>query len=166
MQSLGVHFGAFSLYLPRLWRPETRAFGEIFATLSAPGWRPSLEELTPLPVPPPPHESLVLRGLREVAGFAAPVLALERLGAMARAAEAPDGGFEVSPEVLAALGWTAPQTEAILRALGHTKIRNGSEAIASVWRRRSAPQEQQETSRRRPRRKRPGQALAKEAIPS
>jgi len=165
MRSLGVHFGAFSLYMPRLWRPEARAFGEIFAAISAPAWRPSLEGLTDLPLPHPPLESLALRGLREVAGLAAPVLALERLGVLARAAERPDGGFEVSPELLAALGWTAPQTEAILRALGYTRARNASQTPSNIWRRRNAGQDRQQPAGPRRRRSARG-ALPKEATPS
>jgi ATP-dependent RNA helicase SUPV3L1/SUV3 len=162
MQSLGVHFGAFSLYLPKLWRPEARAFSEIFATIAEPGWRPSLEELTALPEPRPAPQSLTLRGLREVAGWAAPVLALERLAALTRAAEAADGEFELAPELLAALGWTAPQTEAVLRALGYLKLRNALEAAPSAWRRRNFP----ETAGRRPRRRPSREFVAKEAIPS
>jgi ATP-dependent RNA helicase SUPV3L1/SUV3 len=167
MQSLGVHFGAFSLYLPKLWRPEARAFGEIFATIAAPGWRPSLEDLSDLPHPRPPCEALSLRGLREVAGLAAPVLALERLGALARAAEASHGGLELSSELLASLGWTAPQTEAILRGLGFSRAPSESQETVGVWRRRNDAQGRREPSGfRRRRRTRAGREVHDEAAPT
>ena len=55
--------------------------------------------------------------LRAVAGFAAPVSALERLDALARAATPQGGGaVELTPQLLADLGWRPGQAEAILRA--------------------------------------------------
>ena len=98
LKSLGVRFGAFSLYLPALLAPEALAIGAIFADLAAPRWRPAAEGLTILPHPAPPPEALSLRGLRAVAGMALPVLALERLDALcprrarARRGTRSDGG--------------------------------------------------------------------------
>jgi ATP-dependent RNA helicase SUPV3L1/SUV3 len=168
LQDLGVHFGVFSLYLPGLWRPEARAFGEIFAGLSVRGWRAPAEGLTELPRPRPPHEALSLRGLREVAGFAAPVLALERLGGLARGAEVSEGGLEISPELTSAFGWTASQTEAILRALGFSRAAAEPGKASSLWRRRNAGPENREpaTSRQRRRRERPARAVPDEAAPA
>src|SRR5271157_4999835 len=77
LKTLGVLFGAFSLYLPELLSEEARTLGGVFAELAAPRWRPPSERLSPLPHPAPPPEALSLRGLRAVAGMAAPVLALE-----------------------------------------------------------------------------------------
>ena len=113
LKSFGVRFGAFSLYLPALLDPEAQAIGAVFAERAAPHWRPPSDRLSPLPHPPPAPEALSLRGLRAVAGMAAPVLALERLDALARAA-APEraGLIELTPALLAALGWKPGQAEA------------------------------------------------------
>ncbi|MFZ2104867.1 MAG: helicase-related protein, partial [Roseiarcus sp.] len=70
LKSLGVRFGAFSLYLPALLTPEAQGVAAVFAELAAPGWRPAPDRLTALPQPPPPHQALALRGLRAVAGLA------------------------------------------------------------------------------------------------
>jgi len=86
LKGLGVRFGAFSLYLPDLQSPEAGAVAAAFAALASPEWRPPADALSALPQPAPPPEALALRGLRAVAGLAAPVEALERLDALARAA--------------------------------------------------------------------------------
>ena len=140
LKGLGVRFGAFSLYLPALLSPEARAVGAAFAELARPGWRPAADGLTRLPQNMPPPEALSLRGLRAVAGLAAPIEALERLDALARAApaEGPEstprepGSIAATPELLAALGWTSVQAERILRALGFTPARKDGD----LWRRR------------------------------
>jgi ATP-dependent RNA helicase SUPV3L1/SUV3 len=138
LKSFGVRFGAFSLYLPALLEPEARAIGAIFAELAAPRWRPPADQLSPLPHPHPSAEALGLRGLVAVAGMSAPVLALERLDALARAA-APNraGAVELTPGLLATLGWKPGQAEAILRALGFVRLRSPEAKEASLWRRRS-----------------------------
>ena len=107
LKSLGVKFGAFSLYLPALLNPEALAVRLAFADLAAPGWRPPAEGLSPLPDPVPPPLALALRGLRAVGGYAAPVAALEQLDAAIRAAPQQDGGAVLSPEIFAGLGWAA-----------------------------------------------------------
>ncbi len=135
LKGLGVRFGAFSLYLPALLTPEARMVCEVFAELARPGWRPSVDALTGLPHPAPPPEALGLRGLRAVAGMAAPVLALERLDALARAASEHAGAIPLTPALLADLGWKQGQAEAILRALGFAPARK-SEGETNLWRRR------------------------------
>ena len=137
LKSFGVRFGAFSLYLPALLAPEAQAIGAVFAELAAPRWRPAAEGLGVLPHPPPPPEALSLRGLRAVAGMAAPVLALERLDALARASPERAGAVELTPALLAALGWTPGEAEQILRALGFVRVRRGDPTEASLWRRRA-----------------------------
>ena len=93
--------------------------------------------MTALPHPAPPPEALSLRGLRAVAGMAAPVLALERLDALARAApESAAGAVQLTPELLADLGWKPGQAEPILRALGFAPARKAEAAESSLWRRR------------------------------
>ena len=161
LKALGVVFGAFTLYLPALYRPEARAFGEIFARLAAPDWRPASDGATPLPYPPPPTEALSLRALRTVGRLAAPVLAIERLDLFARASEAEGAGLEVNPELTGSLGWTAAETEAILRALGFVRTQ-GPEG-KSAWSRRPRFSGEGDPSRRRRRRRRRGRKTAEDA---
>jgi ATP-dependent RNA helicase SUPV3L1/SUV3 len=137
LKGLGVRFGAFSLYLPALLAPEAQAIGAAFAELAQPDWRPGGGALNILPRPAPPPEALALRGLRAIAGFAAPVLALERLDALARAAT-PDGGGAIllTAEMLAGLGWEPGQAKQILRALGFAPTRKPADGDHGLWRRR------------------------------
>ena len=137
LKSLGVRFGAFSLYLPALLAPEARAIGAIFAGLAAPRWRPAAEGLTILPHPAPPPEALSLRGLRAVAGMALPVLALERLDALSRVEPERAGAIELTAEFAAGLGWTLAQAEQILRGLGFQRVRGRDSSEPGLWRRRS-----------------------------
>jgi ATP-dependent RNA helicase SUPV3L1/SUV3 len=136
LKALGVRFGAFSLYLPALLTPEARMLGAAFAELARPGWRPAADAVTALPHPAPRPEALGLRGLRAVAGMAAPVLALERLDALARAGPERAGAVELTPALLADLGWTPDEAEQILRALGFAPARRSEAAESSLWRRR------------------------------
>ena len=139
LKGLGVRFGAFSLYLPALLAPPASLLGAVFAELARPDWRPSPDGLTALPHPSPPPEALSLRGLRAVAGFAAPVASLERLDALARAADPQAAGaVRLTPQLLADLGWKPGQAEQILRALGFERARKSEPTEASLWRRRSA----------------------------
>jgi ATP-dependent RNA helicase SUPV3L1/SUV3 len=137
LKALGVRFGAFSLYLPALLTPEARTLGAAFAELARPGWRPAADALTALPHPAPRPEALGLRGLRAVAAMAAPVLALERLDALARAAPERAGAIELTPALLADLGWTSNEAEQILRALGFAPARGNEAAESRLWRRRA-----------------------------
>ena len=138
LKSFGVRFGAFSLYLPALLAPEAQAIGAVFAELAAPRWRPPCQRLSPLPHPAPPPEALSFRGLRAVAGMAAPVLSLERLDALSREAAPQRAGLvELTPSLLAALEWKLGEAEQILRALGFVRLRNSDPAEASLWRRRA-----------------------------
>jgi ATP-dependent RNA helicase SUPV3L1/SUV3 len=137
LKALGVRFGAFSLYLPALMSSEAWGVCAAFAALALPDWRPAVDALTVLPNPEPPPEALALRGLRAVAGLAAPVAALERLDALARAASPQAAGaVRLTPEILADLGWEAGHAERILRALGFAPTRKAGPAGPSVWRRR------------------------------
>ncbi len=137
LKSLGVRFGAFSLFLPALLTPEAQAIGAAFAELAAPRWRPADKGLSVLPHPPPPPEALSLRGLRAVAGFAAPALALEELDALARASSGGPPIIELTASLASRLGWDLGQAEQILRALGFVRSRKADAAGASQWRRRS-----------------------------
>ena len=135
LRALGVHLGAWTLYLPAMWKAETRGFGEIFARLAAPDFLPSLEDPTPLPAPRPRVEALSLRGLREAAGRAAPVLALERLAALAREAEAAGDPLVVGPDMAATFGWPLAELEAMLRHFGYKLAERSEGESWSRWRR-------------------------------
>ncbi len=137
LKSFGVRFGAFSLFLPALLTAEALAIGAVFAHLKAPRWRPAAGKLSVLPSPAPPTEALSLRGLAAVAGLAVPVLALETFDAMARAepGKRPDL-VELTPTLLAAVGWTGAQADTILRSLGFVRVKTTEAAEASLWRRR------------------------------
>ena len=137
LKTLGVRFGAFSLYLPALLTEEARTLGAVFADLAAPRWRPAGEGSTVLPHPPPPPEALGLRGLRAVAGLAVPALTLERLDAISRNAAQPEGAVALTSALMEALGWNLGQAESILRALGFARIRKAGPVEPSLWRRRS-----------------------------
>ncbi len=148
LKALGVRFGAFTVYLPALLRPEARIVGEVFARLAAPDWRPASEGAVSLPHPTPAPEALALRGLRAIAGLATPLQALEKLDAIARSAAVDAGGLEMTPQVLDSLGWQAGQAETILRALGFQRIRRPDASRTSVhrvlWRRRFSDGEARE----------------------
>jgi ATP-dependent RNA helicase SUPV3L1/SUV3 len=136
LKSLGVRFGAFSLFLPELLRPEARDFARAFANLAAPDWRPKADAPTPLPDPAPPATALAAWGLRAVAGLAVPVEALERLDALIRAAPRKAGGALLDHAALASLDWPPAQTDLILRDLGFTPARKPAAGQPTLWRRR------------------------------
>ena len=139
LKGLGVRFGAFSLYLPALLAPPASLVGTIFADLARRDWRPALDVLTALPHPLPPPEALSLRGLRAVAGLAVPVATLERLDALARSAAPQAGGaVELTPQLLADLGWKPGQATQILGALGFQRVRKAEPTGEELWRRRVA----------------------------
>src|SRR6185437_15902970 len=128
LRDLGVRFGAYTIYVEDLVAPEGAWIREIFAALAAPHWRP-VAGLAALPRESLPPQALTYRGLRRLAGVAAPIAALERIGDIARAAEA---GFVLSPETLASLGWSAAEGERVLRGLGFIP------AGKTLWRRRGS----------------------------
>jgi ATP-dependent RNA helicase SUPV3L1/SUV3 len=136
LKSLGVRFGAFSLFTPALLTPSARAFASAFAHLSAPDWRPSLERPAALPDPPPPATALAAFGLRAVAGLSVPVEALEALDAALRAAPQEAGGSALSAETIAALGWEMPVAARILRGLDFAPVRKPLPNTPIIWRRR------------------------------
>ena len=140
LKGLGVRFGAFSLYLPALLAADAQLIGVAYAELAGPGWRPAPKALTVLPHPAPPLEALSLRGLRAVGGLAAPITELERLDALARAA-LPDGAgaVDLTPALLADLGWELNEAERVLRGLGFARVRRGEGAEGGLWRRRATP---------------------------
>ena len=137
LKALGVRFGAFSLFMPRLLTPQAKAFNRAFASLSAPDWRPILGGLSPLPSPRPPATALAACGLRAVGGLAAPVEALEHLDDLLRAAPRQAGGAVLDDAAIGALDWTRDEADQILRALGFAPSRKASADQPAAWRRRT-----------------------------
>jgi hypothetical protein len=78
--------------------------------------------------------------LRAVGGLAAPAAALERLDALARAADPQAAGaIRATPQLIAELGWKPGQADEILRGLGFSRARKGGEGEVDLWRRRASP---------------------------
>jgi len=113
-----------------------------YAELASSSWRPDPKTLNPLPRPPPRPEALSLRGLRAVGQLAAPIAALERLDALARAAWPEGAGaIDATDALLADLGWRRDDAHHILRALGFARVREGEGVERALFRRR-APSDQ------------------------
>ncbi len=140
LKALGVRFGAFSLYLPSLLEPQAQLLAFAYAELASASWRPDPWALNPLPRPAPRPQALALRGLRAVGQFAAPIVELERLDALARAAWPEGAGaIDVTDALLADLGWRRDDAHHILRALGFVRVREGEGDERALFRRRAAP---------------------------
>ncbi len=133
LKGLGVKLGAFSLYLPALLNPPSRAFAQALARSD---WRPPVDKVSALPDPPPPAHALAAFGLRAVGRHAVPVEALERLDALLRAAPRQGQGAMIGDEALAALGWEPAETAAILRGLNFTPAAKVKPGEPIAWRRR------------------------------
>jgi len=136
LKFLGLRFGAFSLFLPGLLTPDALRFTSAFADRAAPTWRPKPDGLSDLPTPVPPALVLAQRGLRAVAGLSAPVETLERLDAALRLAPMQAGGFALSDEALAGLGWSRAEAIRLLRGLDFAPARGDPKTEAALWRRR------------------------------
>ena len=134
LKSLGVRFGAFSLYLPALLTEEARSIGSVFAELAAPGWRPAPTASPSCRIPPRRPRRSVCAALRAVAGLTVPVLALERLDALSRFR--PAGLVELTPALMAEFGWKPGAGEPMLRVLCFVRLRRPIRE-ASLWRRRA-----------------------------
>ena len=133
--ALGVRFGAFALFMPSLWSPDAAPLGEAFAALAMPSWRPAAFGLSLLPRPMPSPQALSLRGLTLVGGFAAPVEALERLGALTRNRRS-DGMFKMGLKSLERTAWSLADAERALRALGFLRAGETGADGEQFWRSR------------------------------
>lgn len=136
LKSLGVRFGAFSLFQPRLLTAEALAFAAPFAGLAAPGWSPPSDRLVALPDPAPTDRALAWRGLRSVGRLAAPVETLERLDVLLRAAPRQGGGALLGEQAAVELGWSPEQLAQVLRALGFAPAVRARPGEPTAWRRR------------------------------
>ncbi|HEY4029093.1 MAG TPA: helicase-related protein [Caulobacteraceae bacterium] len=188
LKSLGVRFGAFCLFLPGLLEARARDFTAAFTTASSGeprDWRPPINQISPLPAQPPSAKALAYRGLMAVGGLAVPVEQIERLDTMLRTAPRQGPAALLSDQAIEALGWTAREANAVLRALGFTPTAKPKAGEPVAWRRRrlaAEPKAEAQPSgaspfaalaalkdkppparRRRPRRRRGAKAEAKES---
>ncbi len=141
LKSLGVRFGAFSLFLPALLEARARDFTAAFVSGEHRDWRPPINLISPLPQPQPSPKALAFRGLSAVGGLAVPVEQLERLDALARAAPRQGGGFLLSEQATQELGWTDEEARTVLRALGFVPTAKPRPGEPTAWRRRRQPAE-------------------------
>jgi len=136
LRSLGVRIGAFSLYMPALLRPEARALAQAMVQREAGGWRPAAG-VVPLPEPPPSARTLAAHGLRAVRNLAVPVEQLEQLDELLRGGPIQNGGVLLSEAARETLGWSAHDSQTILRALGFAPVNRPQAGEPIAWRRRA-----------------------------
>jgi ATP-dependent RNA helicase SUPV3L1/SUV3 len=135
LKSLGVRFGAFSLFLPGLLEAKARDFTSAFCSEPR-DWRPPLNQVSPLPAPAPSPKALAFRGLMAVGALAVPVEQLERLDVLLRAAPRQGQGALLSDQAIEELGWTAAEAAAVLRGLGFAPTARPKPGQPTAWRRR------------------------------
>ncbi|HVY33999.1 MAG TPA: phosphonate-binding protein, partial [Caulobacteraceae bacterium] len=138
LQIAGVRFGAFSLFLPGMLKPEALAFNAAFVPASERSWATARRAPFPLPHPAPTAKALARRGLRAVGSVAVPVEMLERLDSLLRAGPSQNGGQVLTEDALATLGWSAAQAHGVLRALGFAPVAKPKANEPPAWRRRRA----------------------------
>ncbi len=138
LKSLGVRFGAFTLFPPALLTPEARGVLVPFARLERPDWAPPADAATPLPVDAPSPRVLAAYGLRAVAGQTVPVERLEALDAALRALPAEHGAARLTDAAAAELGWSPADAAHVLKALGFTRAGKPEPGTGGLWRRRGA----------------------------
>jgi ATP-dependent RNA helicase SUPV3L1/SUV3 len=139
LRSLGVRFGAFSLFLPALLEMSARDFTAPFALLETPDWRPSEQRLSRLPSPRPSARVLSAKGLRAVGAYAAPVEMLERLDGLLRASGQVKGPRKLSDQAREELGWSEEEAAGVMRALSFAPARKPKAGEPSAWRQRREP---------------------------
>ena len=137
LKSLGVRFGAFSLWAPGLLNERARVLASAFAEVEAPGFAAAHDAITPL-TSAVPARALAARGLRAVAGLAVPVETLERMDALMREAEPVAGGMVLTDAAREALGFTEIQARAVLRELGFAPVNRAKPGEPVGWRMRKA----------------------------
>ncbi|HEY3800009.1 MAG TPA: helicase-related protein [Caulobacteraceae bacterium] len=142
LRSLGVHIGAFAVFLPELVGAG-RAFAAPFAQIAAPHWRPNADEVQAIPTPRPSPRALSLRGLAAVGRHAAPVDQLERLDELLRGAARQGEGVLFSDQAREELGWSEADARIVMRSLGFAEVGH-----THVWKRRAERPERQPKSER------------------
>jgi ATP-dependent RNA helicase SUPV3L1/SUV3 len=138
LRGLGVRLGAFSIYMPGLFKPQARALVQALASRETSGWRPPVDAPSPLPAPVPSPRTLAAFGLRAVRSLAAPVEQLERLDELMRAGVKQSGGVVLAEQAREELGWSEAQAAEILRGLGFAPANRPKAGEPIAWRRRAA----------------------------
>jgi ATP-dependent RNA helicase SUPV3L1/SUV3 len=136
LRGLGVRLGAFSIFMPGLFKPQARALVQALASREASGWRPPVDGPSPLPAAVPSPRTLAAFGLRAVRSLAVPVEQLERLDELLRAGVKQSGGVILSEQARDELGWTPAQAIEILRGLGFAPVGKPKADEPIAWRRR------------------------------
>jgi ATP-dependent RNA helicase SUPV3L1/SUV3 len=137
LRGLGVRLGAFSIFMPGLFKPQARALIQALASREAAGWRPPVDRPSPLPSPAPGPRALAAFGLRAVRGLAVPVEQLERLDEHLRAGDRRAGGVILGDPAREDLGWSQAEAVDILRGLGFTPGSRPKADAPLAWRRRA-----------------------------
>ncbi|HSV02060.1 MAG TPA: phosphonate-binding protein, partial [Phenylobacterium sp.] len=139
LRALGVRIGAFSLHMPGLLKPQARGLAQALAAREARDWRPPADRPSPSP-PGATARALAAHGLMAVGGLAVPVLQLERLDELLRAAPKAAGGTVLSEQAREELGWSEAEARTILRGLGFAPAGRPGPGEPLAWRRRGEPQ--------------------------
>jgi ATP-dependent RNA helicase SUPV3L1/SUV3 len=137
LKSLGLRFGAFSLFLPALQSDEARQLLAAYARIEAPDWRPPIDRLSPLPAETPPPRALAAYGLLACGSLVAPVEALEKLDTALRAAPTLNGGSLFTHDAREALGWNEADARTVLKALDFVPVHKPKPGEPTAWRRRA-----------------------------
>ena len=134
LKVLGVRLAAFSLYMPGLLKPHALSFAQGFAGRN---WRPQPGQISTLPTAPTPATTLAAFGLQAVGQWAVPVLQLERLDELMRAAPKQGQAMVLTDQAREELGWSEVQTREVLKALGFTPATRPQDGTPIAWRRRT-----------------------------
>ncbi|MDZ4362715.1 MAG: phosphonate-binding protein, partial [Brevundimonas sp.] len=125
LRTFAIRVGTHSVWLPGLMKPRARAFALAFT-----GTAPLTQSASPtglIPTPPvaPSARALSAMALRHLGPWLAPVEALETLGERRTAAASAEPGRppRLTPDDLAALGWTEAQARQITQALKTDRAR-------------------------------------------
>jgi ATP-dependent RNA helicase SUPV3L1/SUV3 len=137
LRGLGVRLGAFSIYMPGLFKPQARALVQALASRETAGWRPAVDKPSRLPMPAPAPRTLAAFGLRAVRGLAVPVEQLERLDELMRDGVKQAGGVLLSEPGRDELGWSEAEAAEILRGLGFAPANRPKAGEPIAWRRRA-----------------------------
>jgi ATP-dependent RNA helicase SUPV3L1/SUV3 len=137
LRGLGVRLGAFSIFMPGLFKPQARALVQALASRETGGWRPAIDRPSRLPDPLPSPRTLSAFGLRAVRGLAVPVEQLERLDELMREGEKKAGGIILSETGRDELGWTEAEAFEVLRGLGFAPANRPGPGEPTAWRRRA-----------------------------
>ncbi len=138
LRGLGVRLGAFSIFMPGLFKPQAGRWSRRWRRARpAAGDRPwtvraRCRRRSPRPAP------LAAFGLRAVRSLAVPVEQLERLDELLRAGVKQSGGVILAEQGRGELGWTDPQAAEILRGLGFAPVNKPKAGEPVAWRRRAA----------------------------